>query len=246
MDIERMTIPSSINGKYQIDDKIDPGRLDGIYNKNYIIALTKAPPTGVTVTQDGKTLPLSSFSDLYDLMREGEFDKVKAALEERGYLVEMKKEGTGSATFNLSTVTDFALNVGKEAAQLQDQRFLTEYQAQVKQLQALKDINTALEGVNTAKAGDGKLSAATQTLLDKLNTEGKITLGKDWKLDDMTAEQLETLRSNLTTAQSSQSATNEEASMRLNEAANARSAIFTQLHTLLQTLMQATQSLARW
>lgn len=179
-------------------------------------------------------------------------DYMDKVAEKGGYYVTVEDVGLNytdyriTHTLKLSTVADFALHVGKEAAQLQDQRFLAEYQAQVEQLQALKNLNAALEAVNTALAGDRKLSAETRALLTQLSEAKKITLDEAWKLDDMSAEQLETLRSNLTTAQSSQSATNEEASMRLNEAANARSAIFTQLHTLLQTLMQATQAVARW
>lgn len=192
-------------------------------------------------------------------------DKAKAEWASKGYYVTVESLKSGNfptaetnpdgttvnkpgqeAVINLYTVTDFLLGVGKQAVQTQDEIFNAEFKNQVEQLQALKDINTVLDAVNTAKANGTQLSEANQTLLEKLKTEGKITYDETWKLGDLDAAKLETLRGNLTTAQSSQSATNEEASMKLNEAANARSAIFTQLHTLLQTMMSLNQNLARW
>ena len=82
--------------------------------------------------------------------------------------------------------------------------------------------------------------------LESLSKEGLLQLGGITKGTNLTLEQLETLQKNLSTAQSSQGALNEDISLRLNEAASKRSAIFTQLQTLLQTIMQTRSALARW
>ncbi len=173
-------------------------------------------------------------------------------LEKRGYYVvvndpvKIGDTGESKITIELRTVSEFLLDIGKTAANSQDEIFNREFKDQVGQLQALKDINTVLDAVNTAKAGGTQLSPENQKLLKELKDSKKISYDDKWDISNLDAEKLETLRGQLTTAQSSQSATNEEASMKLNEAANSRSAIFTQLNTLLQTLMQVNQTLARW
>ncbi len=173
-------------------------------------------------------------------------------LEKRGYYVvvndpvKIGDTGESKITIELRTVSEFLLDIGKTAANSQDEIFNREFKDQVGQLQALKDINTVLDAVNTAKAGGTQLRPENQKLLKELKDSKKISYDDKWDISNLDAEKLETLRGQLTTAQSSQSATNEEASMKLNEAANSRSAIFTQLNTLLQTLMQVNQTLARW
>ncbi len=187
-----------------------------------------------------------------DKALEEQLAKEKAEWKAQGYYVssgDLGKVGTddvGKVVLNIFTVTDFLLGIGKQSAEAQDSLFNEEFKGQVAQLQALKDLNTVLEAVNNAKANGGQLGDTDKKMIQKLKTDGKITYDDTWDLSKLDAEKLETLRGQLTTAQSSQSATNEEASMRLNEAANARSAIFTQLNTLLQTLMQTNQNLARW
>ncbi len=96
------------------------------------------------------------------------------------------------------------------------------------------------------RAGSG---APTQEIQDKLNAlvaSGILNLGGIDITKGLTTAQLETIQKNLSTAQSSQGALNEDISLKLNEAASKRSAIFTQLQTLLQTLMQTRNALSRW
>jgi hypothetical protein len=82
----------------------------------------------------------------------------------------------------------------------------------------------------------------------KLNSLAKVLdLGGLDISKPMSRKQLEeVMQKNLTTAQSSQGAINEDASLKLNKAANDRAAIFTQLQTVMQTIQQARQGLARW
>jgi hypothetical protein len=57
---------------------------------------------------------------------------------------------------------------------------------------------------------------------------------------------LETIQKNISAEQSTQGTVNEELTLKLNQKASERSAIFTQLQALLQTMAQLRASLSRW
>ena len=130
--------------------------------------------------------------------------------------------------------------------------------------EALKPIWQQMQ--DTAQAA-GKFSGTTYTAcgIAYRASRGIPTEGMKAQLDSLTSqtppvlelgtidltkaldrEMLTTMQKNLSTAQSSQGALNEDISLKLNEAASKRSAIFTQLQTLLQMIMQTQQTLARW
>jgi hypothetical protein len=100
----------------------------------------------------------------------------------------------------------------------------------------------------------GNLYKALQTGMLPAQLQAKIKalidadlLPKDTKYTGaLTPAEFEALQKNLSAAQSNQGTVNETISLNLNEASSKRQSVFTQLQTLLQTIEQAKQGLARW
>lgn len=90
-----------------------------------------------------------------------------------------------------------------------------------------------------------KISPSVVQNLQKLVKDYGLQLGGVDITKALTIEQINTLQANLSTTQGSVGALNEDLSLKLNQAASQRSAIFAQLQTLLQTMMQTMQQLSR-
>ena len=146
------------------------------------------------------------------------------------------------------------LNAGIGAVRAQDEALATLYSQMTSQTETLTDINDVLQELNTLKqtlrdggGTSGTLSADAQKKLQDLINNKLVSVADGFKVTDgLTLEGIETLQSNLSTAQSSQSALNEDLSLKLNQAASSRAAVFTQLQTLLQTFMQTMMQLSRF
>lgn len=135
------------------------------------------------------------------------------------------------------------------------QGYLDEMTAQTR---TLTDINDLLQSISSIKSNlqQGKaaydgLSITQAELTQKLESLAAAGVtGLAASFPNATASdiitQLESLQSSLSTAQSSQGALNEDLSLRMNQAASSRAAMLTQLQTLLQTIMQSRQQLARF
>jgi hypothetical protein len=126
----------------------------------------------------------------------------------------------------------------------------------VNALDAVTNKLSELNNISTSESDGSKsysLPDKTIKTLKKLIDEGKLTVSDELKAKitatppgALTYQELDTLQMNLSSAQSSQGALNEDLSLKLNEAANVRSAIFTQLQAMLQTIMQTRAQLARF
>jgi hypothetical protein len=122
------------------------------------------------------------------------------------------------------------------------------YTQMAEQTQKLQDFNEIQQLLNTLlaalRAGED-IESSRPKELERLRELSN----KYYEFDiyaPYTIARMETWQKNISSQQSSLGAVNEELTLTLNQKASERSAIFTQLQTLLQTMMQLRASLARW
>ena len=180
-----------------------------------------------------------------------EVQKFKDAYSaDRGYtIVEVKDPTTGLVTsLNALTVTMVALECGLKNAAIQDEAFKAAYAEQAAQLATLEMLNKGMEAVQYRTPKD---DGSSEILADK-QADLKAALDKagvsydDVNFKKVPGQTIEDWRSKLTSAQSTETSNNETLSMQLSAITNDRAAAFTQLHTLLQILMQLNQKLTNW
>ncbi len=145
------------------------------------------------------------------------------------------------------------LNAGISAVEKQDAVLAALYSEMDKQTEHLEDINEAIDALNdlrdTIVDSDKDLAAMTnksdlEALFEAENNTEMLSIIRNG--NNLTIDEIDTLIDELTTMQSSAGATNEDMSLKLNDAASTRSALFTQLQTLLQTLMQTLRQLSQF
>ncbi|MDR2161745.1 MAG: hypothetical protein LBO77_06375 [Desulfovibrio sp.] len=130
------------------------------------------------------------------------------------------------------------------------------YTQMAKQTQKLQDFNEMQQDLNTLlakeRASETILATDTQRLAElatkypELGIKTTPANGVFFIYGTVNIANLETWQKNVSAQQSSLGAVNEELTLTLNQKASERSAVFTQLQTLLQTMMQLRASLARW
>lgn len=169
------------------------------------------------------------------------------------------KDGTTSESTRVITLAEAVLKSGIWAVEAQDTVLAARMQEMTTQSKTLQDINDAMKIITELKAQmqkkgsescnlDATAHKKLKDLLEGLKGSCKLSLDGTTVITtkSLPLAEAETLLSRLTTLQSSQGAANEDLSLRLNQAASERSAIFSQLQTLLQTLMQTQRQLSNW
>jgi hypothetical protein len=151
------------------------------------------------------------------------------------------------ATAPEQQVMDMMFETGMRSVEAQDKilaDFYSQMSDQTQKLQDLNDLQMTINDMLQTLRDGGEIPAATIKKYDELIAKFP-DLGAKYTSSTGIA-QLETVQKNVSAEQSSQGAINEELTLKLNQAASQRSTIFTQLQTLLQTIMQARAALARW
>ncbi len=162
-----------------------------------------------------------------------------------------------TANFFKATVILSVLENGLQAAAAQDNILKDHMNKMQEQTDTLEKINTLLSNTTTivssftSSNNMSSLSADAAKFRDLLKEPTPIlTVSNDLKDKlingkNLTVDEMHQVQTALSSAQSSQGALNEEMSLTVNKVASERSAIFTQLQSLLQTLTQLLQTLSR-
>jgi hypothetical protein len=171
---------------------------------------------------------------------------------------------------------DQMYNNGLAAIAKQDEMLATLYNEMLQQTQKLEDYSAAQQCLNeiaqARRDGGGKvpLSAKVITAVHNMIDDGLISLQEAKEIFGFTFDspqitypyqydhvlnisddksklgQIEALQKSISEEQASVGAVNEQQNLKINEAVGKRSAVFTQLQTVLNAIIQARANLARW